>query len=135
MGRHPLSQRAPQKGALFVSIYTVILWVIGLHSLTAQGGECPADRTDEEVRVAFVYDGDTVRLDDGRKIRLAGINAPEVAKQEQSAEPLANEARAYVSHLFDKDRRVRLRFEHERQDRYGRLLAHLFLQDGSSVEE
>ncbi len=135
MGRPRPSERALQRGALFVLLFPLFLGVIAWLSPAAQGSECPADRTDEEARVAFVYDGDTVRLDDGRKIRLAGINAPEVAKQEKAAEPLADEARAYVSHLFEKDRHVRLRFERERQDRYGRLLAHLFLQDGSSVEE
>jgi len=135
MGRHQPAERAPEQGALFVLIYPLFLCVIALLSPVAQGGECPADRTDEEVSVAFVYDGDTVRLDDGRKIRLAGINAPEVAKQEKPAEPLADEARAYLSHLLDRDRHVRLRYEQERRDRYGRLLAHIFLRDGTSIEE
>ena len=48
---------------------------------------------------------------------------------------MGDEARAYLSHLLDSDRHVRLRFEQARQDRYGRLLAHVFLRDGSSIEE
>lgn len=129
MDRHEPSKRALQRGALFVFLAALFVWG------AAQGSECPADRIDEEARIAFVYDGDTVRLVDGRKIRLAGINTPEVAKRGKAGEPLADEARAYLSKLVDGSRTVRLRYEQERQDRYGRLLAHLYLSDGSSIEE
>ncbi len=128
-------KRAPQRGALFVLRYPLLLCVFALCSSAVRGAECAADRIDEEARVAYVYDGDTVRLEDGRKIRLAGINAPEVAKQDVVAEPMADEARAYLERLIAGERTVRLRFEQERHDRYGRLLAHLFLKSGSNMEE
>ena len=41
-----------------------------------------------------VIDGDTLVLDMGEKIRLAGINSPELAKKNLPAEPLANEAKS-----------------------------------------
>jgi endonuclease YncB( thermonuclease family) len=135
MDRHQLSKKAPQRGAFFVFPLPLFLCAIGLFSPVAQGGECPADRTDEAVEIAFVYDGDTVRLKDGRKIRLAGINAPEVSRKDKPGEPLADEARAHLSRLLDSGRRVHARYEQERRDRYGRLLAHLYLADGSSIEE
>jgi endonuclease YncB( thermonuclease family) len=135
MDRHEPSKRALQRGALFVLRFPLLLCVIALSPTTGQGSECPADRIDEEVTVAFVYDGDTVRLEDGRKIRLAGINAPEVARRDKAGEPLADEARAHLSQLLDSSRHVRVRYEQERRDRYGRLLAHLYLPDGSSIEE
>lgn len=135
MDRYQPSKKAPQRGAFFVSLFPLFLSAIGLFSPAAQGSECPADRTDETVEVAFVYDGDTVRLKDGRKIRLAGINAPEVSKKDKAGEPLADEARAHLSRLLDSGSRVRVRYEQERRDRYGRLLAHLYLPDGSSIEE
>lgn len=135
MGRLQLSKGVFQRNAPFVFIYPWFVCGLALFSSSAQSGECTADRIDETARVSFVYDGDTVRLEDGRKIRLAGINTPEVATQDKAGEPLANEARAYLSQLLENDRTVRLRYEQEKRDRYGRLLAHLFLQDGTSVEE
>lgn len=129
MDRHEPLKRALQRGALFVFLSSLFIWG------RVEGSECPADRVDDEARIAFVYDGDTVRLEDGRKIRLAGINTPEVAKKDKNGEPLADEARAYLSKLVDGNRTVRLRYEQERKDRYGRLLAHLYLSDGSSIEE
>lgn len=135
MERQQPAKRALQRGALFVLRYPLFVCAIALLAPAAQGSECPADRIDEEAQVAFVYDGDTVRLKDGRKIRLAGINAPEVARQAKAGEPMADEARAYLSQLLDSGSSVRLRYEQQRRDRYGRLLAHLFTQDGSNIEE
>ncbi len=39
-----------------------------------------------------VIDGDTVVLQSGGKVRLAGINTPELRRDEQLPEPLAREA-------------------------------------------
>ena len=50
---------------------------------------CPSSHYDESVTIKHVHDGDTVKLVDGRKIRLIGINAPEVAKDGQAAEAYA----------------------------------------------
>ncbi|HEY0721236.1 MAG TPA: thermonuclease family protein [Gammaproteobacteria bacterium] len=86
--------------------------------------------------MARIYDGDTLQLNDGRKVRLAGINTPEVAKEGQEGEPLADRAQALVARLVEASgQRVGLRYEQERHDHYGRLLAHLYLADGSSIEE
>jgi len=112
----------------------LLLWLLALLIPTAQGGECAADRIDEEARIAYIYDGDTVRLKDGRKVRLAGINAPELGKKGLAGEPLAEEARAYLSRLFEGVERVQLRYEEQRHDRYGRLLAHLYLPEGDNIE-
>ncbi len=93
----------------------------------------------EQARVEYVYDGDTLHLSDGRKVRLLGINTPELARPakgsrlEQSAQPLAAEAAAAVNRWL-QDSRVQLLVGREREDRYGRLLAHVFNQQGQSLE-
>ena len=52
--------------------------------------------------VAKFVDGDTLILDSGEAIRLAGINTPEMARVGRPAEPLALEARdALVTLLAD----------------------------------
>ena len=73
-------------------------------------------------QVQKVYDGDTVLLSDGRKIRYIGVNSPEWF------EPFYLKAkRLNESLVMGKD--VRLEFGEERVDKYGRLLAYLYVGD------
>lgn len=97
--------------------------------------DCPADRTDERVRVAHVHDGDTLMLRDGRKVRLIGVNAPELPRADDPGQPYAEEARdALRGWLAPPNDELSLRYDRERFDRYGRLLAHLYRADGMSVQ-
>jgi endonuclease YncB( thermonuclease family) len=85
--------------------------------------------------VSYDHDGDTVKLDDGRKIRLIGINAPEVARDGRPAEAFALPARDLLRTLLSKhENRVRLVHGQETQDHYQRTLAHLFLPDGTNLQ-
>jgi endonuclease YncB( thermonuclease family) len=88
----------------------------------------------ETVRVAHVIDGDSFRLNDGREIRLIGINAPEYGKDSQPNQPLAQAARDALRNLV-MGRDIELRYDEERHDRYRRTLAHASLPDRRSVEE
>ena len=76
--------------------------------------------------VARVIDGDTVRLDDDTSVRLIGINCPELGYAGRSAEPLAERARDTLSRLIGSGS-VRVVPGTEPRDRYGRLLAYLFV--------
>ncbi len=73
-------------------------------------------------------------LASGRHVRLIGINAPESGKDGSPDQPLAAEARHRLAALVEK-RNVQLVFEKERQDHYGRMLAHVLLPDGTSAGE
>lgn len=97
---------------------------------------CTADRIDERVRVSFVQDGDTLMLQDGRRLRLIGIDTPELGQRERGPQPGAIAARDRLRQLvFVNRQQLQLRFDQERQDRYGRLLAHAFFADGGNVVE
>ncbi len=128
------------RGAFFVSTLRGLACALGLATaLPAAALDCLADRLDEQARVDFVYDGDTIRLHDGRKVRLIGINAPEIAhpKHDRPArrdEPYSREARRAVIDLIPAAGTIGLRIGRERRDRYGRLLAHVYLPDGRSLE-
>jgi len=104
--------------------------------MAAQGGRanCSVGAVDETVTVAQVVDGDTLRLRDGRPVRLIGINTQEIGRKGKPSEPLAKAARKALQTLLGKNATVALRFDQERRDRYGRLLAHVYLPDGKSVE-
>ncbi|MES0349828.1 MAG: thermonuclease family protein [Desulfobacteria bacterium] len=84
------------------------------------------------VLVRWVDDGDTVVLADGRRVRYCGINAPEVAHKERPAQRFGPEARDVNRKLVFK-KPVRLEFDREKHDQYGRVLAYLFLKDGTFV--
>lgn len=83
-------------------------------------------------RVARVIDGDTVVLAGGAHVRLVGIDAPEMERNGRPADFLAHRSRDYLAVLL-VGKTVRLEYDRERYDRYGRLLAYLFLADGNLV--
>jgi len=79
-------------------------------------------------------DGDTFWVDDGSKkglkIRLIGVNTPETVHPQKPVEFYGKEASAYVKDLLI-GKKVRLEFDVDRVDRYGRTLAYVFLKDGT----
>lgn len=103
-------------------------------ALSPADAGCEAGSLDARARVEAVYDGDTVRLADGREVRVIGVNTPELSHDEGPDEPLASEARDALRALLARaDDRVALAFGAERRDHYDRLLAHLFLPDGRNL--
>ncbi len=85
----------------------------GAVALTAPGA------ADELIRVTRVYDGDTILLEDGRTVRYLGINAPEFQ------EPFYLKAKRFNESLV-LGREIRLEFDQERTDGYGRVLAYVY---------
>ena len=88
----------------------------------------------EWFQVSHVDDGDTIVLTDGRRIRYIGINTPEIGHMGRKSEPFARKAKAFNRYLVT-GRRIRLVFDREKKDRYGRHLAYLFLEDGTFVNK
>jgi endonuclease YncB( thermonuclease family) len=97
-------------------------------------GQCrlAAART---TQVAAVLDGDTVRLEDGRIVRLAGIEAPKRPLGGSTADrwPLAEAAREGLAGLI-AGKTVAVATIGPEPDRYGRLVGHLSLSDGTWIE-
>ncbi|WP_250656636.1 thermonuclease family protein [Alkalimarinus coralli] len=84
--------------------------------------------------VEDVVDGDTLRLEDGRKVRLIGINTPEIGRMGVESEPYAQKAKARLAELVGERAIVRLKVGRDSHDRYGRVLAHAFTEGGESIE-
>lgn len=84
--------------------------------------------------MAYVNDGDTLTLADGRLVRLVGLDTPEIDHHGKHSEPYAKAAREALRKLLGANRRVGLRYDRERRDRFGRQLAHVYLADGRSAE-
>jgi micrococcal nuclease len=93
----------------------------------------PAD-TGGTALVTRVVDGDTVEVRlDGReeRVRLIGVDTPESVQPGSPVECFAKAASAETRRLVE-GRRVTLRYDAERRDRYGRLLAYVY-RDGLFV--
>ncbi|MBF8776119.1 thermonuclease family protein [Pseudomonas fulva] len=120
-----LQKKAPLVGAFFM----LACWVSQAQAF------CPAPSRAQWVAVRHVIDGDTVRLVDGRSVRLIGINAPEIGRKGQADEPFAQAARIRLQALIKaSDGRVGLVRGKEGKDRYGRSLAHLYSREGHNLE-
>jgi micrococcal nuclease len=88
----------------------------------------------EIAKVDRVYDGDTIKLVDGRHIRILGVNAPEVDHgKEKTGQSLGEEARIATEAFFKQNKTVKLYYDVQRVDRYERTLAHVYDAKGNSL--
>lgn len=74
--------------------------------------------------VSRVIDGDTIELSTGKCVRLIGVDTP------KEVEYYGEEASAFTKRMAE-DKTVRLEFDVEQRDRYGHLLAYVYLEDGT----
>jgi endonuclease YncB( thermonuclease family) len=125
VGFSSLLKKASLAGAFFVSA----IWLTGAQAF------CPAPAGLASVTVQRVVDGDTLRLSDGRSVRMIGLNTPELGKQGRSDEPFAVAARKRLQALVDASGgRVGLRPGKQAKDHYGRTLAHIYGASGANLE-
>jgi len=89
----------------------------------------PADA--RRARVTRVVDGDTF-VADGTKVRLLGINTPESVDPRRPVQYYGKEAAAFARRLL-QGRTVLILPGTTPRDRYGRLLAWVWLEDGRFV--
>jgi endonuclease YncB( thermonuclease family) len=96
---------------------------------------CPLPDKPQPVAVRQVVDGDTLRLTDGRSVRMIGINAPEIGRKGRASEPYAEAAKRRLQALVKaSDGRVGLVPGKEAKDKYGRTLAHVYAGNGDNLE-
>ncbi len=114
-----------------------LLWsaffIVWLMALPLQADTCAPVGAGSDVTSRFVIDGDTLELVDGRRVRLLGIDTPEIGRRGKPSEPFAQAARTRLEQLT-LDSRLRMHVGEQVQDRYGRTLAHLFAADGRNIE-
>lgn len=86
--------------------------------------------------VVRIVDGDTlvVSINNGdHTIRLLNVDTPETKDPSQPVECLGPQSSEYLARVLPPGTAVRLEFDQERHDRYGRTLAGVFAPDGSLV--
>ena len=82
-----------------------------------------------EFLISNVIDGDTIVLDNGYKVRLIGIDAPEIQHENSPAEEFGYESKSFLKQIAEGKKCI-LKYEaNETYDKYGRLLAYIFVEN------
>jgi len=98
-----------------------------------------------DIYVKRAVDGDTLVLENGERVRLIGIDTPEMheskklykdslrTKQDATTiQRLGRKSYEFTKNLVE-GKRVSLEFDVEKYDRYKRLLAYAYLKDGTFI--
>ena len=122
-------QMTPATKAMFIFAILILLRLTIFRPELASDGK---PRTSGLVQ--RVIDGDTFDLDDGTRVRMLGIDAPEAGFGDKTPQPFSAEATAWLKDRIE-GHEVALRIDYPRTDRYGRTLAWVFEPDGTLVNE
>lgn len=82
--------------------------------------------------VQRVIDGDTIAIQGVGTVRLIGVDTPETVDPRKPVEHFGREASTFLRALV-QSKIVRLEYDFQRQDKYGRTLAYIHLPDGTFV--
>jgi len=96
-----------------------------------------------DILVKRAVDGDTLVLENGERVRLIGIDTPEMHESDKlyrdsqktqqdikSIQKLGRRAYEFTKSMVE-GKRVSLEFDVERRDKYDRLLTYVYLKDGT----
>jgi micrococcal nuclease len=85
-------------------------------------------------RIYKVVDGDTIHVGtkkNKKTVRLIGVDTPEsLRSMYMDVQPFGKEASDYSKKRLKKGSRVVLRYDKEKEDKFGRLLAYVYLGNG-----
>ena len=71
-------------------------------------------------------------LDGNERVRLIGVDTPETVHPNKPVERFGKEASAFTTKLV-QGKRVRMEYDWQRTDKYGRTLGYVYLEDGRFV--
>ncbi|MBL7130428.1 MAG: thermonuclease family protein [Candidatus Omnitrophica bacterium] len=121
------------KNISFLLVLIGLLYIL-LFSVTAK------KNTYDNILVVKVFDGDTILLESGEKVRLIGIDCPEAYENDKLTRDaqrtgqdikaiieMGKKATEFTKNLIE-GKKIRLELDVERKDKYERLLAYLFLK-------
>jgi len=83
-------------------------------------------------KVVKVLDGDTVLISGGERLRYIGMDTPETSHPLRPVEFMGLEAKEFNRDLVE-GKKVYLEYDAQKRDKYDRLLAYIFLEDGTFV--
>jgi len=118
MGIWKNSMRDPSSKIILLILASVII------PITTQAEESKV------YKVKRVIDGDTILLTNGERVLLIGVDTPETVHPNKPVEYFGKEASAFTKKMVE-GKKVKLEFDWDRRDKYDRLLAYVYLLDGT----
>ncbi len=121
---------------LLALLLVAVVVVVAARARSGDGGGGGSAGGDGQASVVRVVDGDTVRVSiSGREetVRLIGIDTPETVDPRSPVECFGREASERTKALLPEGAGVRLVADVEARDRYDRLLAYVYRDDGTFV--
>jgi len=109
--------------------FAVSIHMLNLEPLLPQYNDL-LDQLQGNVQVERVIDGDTFVIMGGERVRLIGVDTPEMRG---GPEPLAVEATEFTKKMIE-NKCVHLELDMDERDQYGRILAYVYI-DGTSLNE
>ncbi|MDO8525966.1 MAG: thermonuclease family protein [Candidatus Omnitrophota bacterium] len=126
-----------------IAIAVAVIVIAGARVMNVTGRSVAAKS--DGVVVSRVIDGDTIKLSDGRRVRLLGIDSPELHYSEKlvrdshrthkdmkEIQAMGQRAAGFTKRLCE-GKPVRIESDIRKLDKYGRLLAYIYLPDGTFV--
>jgi len=113
----------------------VFLVVVGSSISNVNANECaPLQLPNKILTVSKIYDGDTLKLEDGRKLRLIGVNTPERGRDGSTDQPFYTEAKNHLQKILAAHQyNIKIIIGQDSRDRYKRVLAHVFTTKGENL--
>lgn len=104
-------------------------------SVVQASDSCMSSIKKVKVSVRYVYDGDTLQLSDRRRVRLVGINTPELKSGPSWSRVIAQQAAAVLKHWVSLHKEeIYLQVEREAHDSYGRVLGYIVGSNGAGPD-
>jgi len=107
----------------------------------------PLHATELSGLVTWIYDGDTIKVENIGKVRLLGIDTPEYQSSSrdsfytrrfhiktQKLREISQRVKKYLVRNL-KGKRVKLKLDLTERDKYGRLLAYVYLPNGKMLNQ
>jgi len=123
---------------IFVLIFISTYFAQSAFAASTKPQAKPTVQQDQLYTVHRVVDGDTLQLSNGEKVRLIGVDTPESAdnpKLRRDAQKtgqdrseiiqMGKEAAGFTRKLVE-GKQVRMEYDVQQRDKYGRLLAYVF---------
>jgi micrococcal nuclease len=130
-------EQSTQKFCILEAMIRLVISVLLLMQVTGCSSHSGRKSSEKYYPVLRIVDGDTFRVNDGSEkglsVRLIGVDAPESRNTGKKLKSeFGKESSAYLEKLIG-GKRVRLEYDVDRLDRYGRTLAYVYLENGTFV--
>ncbi len=109
-------------------VVLIALMLLALVRIVSLVRKPPAGLPSQEAIVRRVVDGDTFVLETGERVRMLGVDTPETVHPDRPVEAWGPEASQFAKDLLE-GHPVRLEYDRERFDSYGRVLGYVWRGD------